>query len=113
MVSTAKQTISLGSFEAARNVIGFNSRFPQNTLGQPNLLAIAALNEARAPVGVAPVAVAEAAAPVTEAAAPIPLMGVTPAAPVAEVPAPAAEAGEIPPGVDAVTAEEFAANEGR
>ena len=112
MVSTAKQTISLGSFEAARNVIGFNSRFPQNTLGQPNLLAIAALNEARAPVGVA-------AAPVAEAAAPIPLMGVTPAATIAETPvAPVAEvpaeaAGEIPAGVDAVTAEEFAAQEGR
>ncbi|PKS12994.1 hypothetical protein jhhlp_000335 [Lomentospora prolificans] len=39
-VSTQSLQISAANFGAVRDVIGFNSRFPQNTLGQPNLLAI-------------------------------------------------------------------------
>ncbi|EPE09839.1 carbonic anhydrase [Ophiostoma piceae UAMH 11346] len=41
-VSTQKQTVSLNTFETARDIIGFNSRFPQNKLGEPNVLALAA-----------------------------------------------------------------------
>ena len=40
-VSTQKQTVSLNTFETARDIIGFNSRFPQNKLGEPNVLALA------------------------------------------------------------------------
>lgn len=61
MVSTAKQTISLNAFEAARNVIGFNSRFPQNTLGQPNLLQVAAASSQAAAGGAAAAPAAPAA----------------------------------------------------
>jgi carbonic anhydrase len=50
-VSTQKQTISLQSFAAARDVIGFNSRFPQNALGQDNVIALAnAASVAQVPV---------------------------------------------------------------
>lgn len=40
-VATTKQTISLEAYTAARDVIGFNARFPQNALGQQNVLALA------------------------------------------------------------------------
>ena len=40
-VSTAKQMASLPAFNAARNIIGFNSRFPQNALGQENVISMA------------------------------------------------------------------------
>lgn len=45
-VSTQKQTVSLAALAAVQGVVGFNSRFPQNTLGQENVLAIAARNGA-------------------------------------------------------------------
>jgi len=45
-VSTAKQMVSLPAFVAARDVIGFNSRFPQNALGQENVIALAAASSA-------------------------------------------------------------------
>ena len=43
MVSTQKLRVKTSTFERVRNVIGFNSRYPQNALGQQNLLAIAAV----------------------------------------------------------------------
>ncbi|KAH7037283.1 alpha carbonic anhydrase [Microdochium trichocladiopsis] len=39
LVSTQKLTISAATFINARNILGFNSRFPQNAPGQPNVLA--------------------------------------------------------------------------
>lgn len=65
MVSTQKQAISLQSFDAARQVIGFNARFPQNGLGQENLLSVASNAPAAAvPADAVPpmVGVGEAAA---------------------------------------------------
>ncbi|RYO83738.1 hypothetical protein DL766_003665 [Monosporascus sp. MC13-8B] len=41
-VSTQKLTISASTFIKARNVLGFNSRYPQNNPGQPNLFQMAA-----------------------------------------------------------------------
>jgi len=49
-VSTARLGITPASFTKARDVIGFNSRFPQNTPGEPNLLMISALGSASAAV---------------------------------------------------------------
>ncbi|KAK4185759.1 alpha carbonic anhydrase [Podospora australis] len=49
-VSTQKLSISPASFVKARDVIGFNSRFPQNTPGQPNILMVSALGSAAAAV---------------------------------------------------------------
>ncbi|KAI1204868.1 carbonic anhydrase [Annulohypoxylon truncatum] len=40
-VSTEKLMLSRATFQAARDVIGFNSRFPQNALGDENVLALA------------------------------------------------------------------------
>lgn len=40
-VATEKLLLSKATYQAARDVIGFNARFPQNNLGEPNLLAIA------------------------------------------------------------------------
>lgn len=40
MVSTQKLTISSATFIKARNVLGFNSRFPQNAPGKANLLSL-------------------------------------------------------------------------
>ncbi|KAI1460155.1 carbonic anhydrase [Annulohypoxylon moriforme] len=40
-VATQKLMLSRATFQAARDVIGFNSRFPQNNLGGENILAIA------------------------------------------------------------------------
>ncbi|RYP55182.1 hypothetical protein DL768_000176 [Monosporascus sp. mg162] len=42
MVSTQKLVISTSTFINARSVLGFNSRYPQNTPGEPNLLQLAA-----------------------------------------------------------------------
>lgn len=52
LVATQKLQIQTSTFEKVRNIIGFNSRFPQNTLGQPNLLqlATAAVAGAQAPI---------------------------------------------------------------
>ncbi|KAG7284763.1 hypothetical protein NEMBOFW57_009374 [Staphylotrichum longicolle] len=41
LVSTARLTVSPKTFVKARDVIKFNSRFPQNTPGEPNILQIA------------------------------------------------------------------------
>ena len=41
-VSTQKLAISTSTFMNARNVLGFNSRYPQNTPGETNLLQMAA-----------------------------------------------------------------------
>ena len=49
-VSTARLGITPASFTKARDVIGFNSRFPQNTPGEPNLLMMSALGSASAAV---------------------------------------------------------------
>ncbi|KAK4223403.1 alpha carbonic anhydrase [Podospora fimiseda] len=52
-VSTAKLNVSPASFIKARDVIGFNSRFPQNAPGSPNILMVSALGSAAAAVSVA------------------------------------------------------------
>ncbi|KAL2264594.1 hypothetical protein VTJ83DRAFT_7104 [Remersonia thermophila] len=49
-VSTARLGITTSTFNKARDVIGFNSRFPQNTPGQPNILMLSALGSAAAAV---------------------------------------------------------------
>jgi carbonic anhydrase len=49
-VSTARLSVTPATFVKARDVIGFNSRFPQNTPGQPNILMISALGSAAAAV---------------------------------------------------------------
>jgi len=41
LVSTARLSVSPKTFVKARDVIKFNSRFPQNTPGEPNILQIA------------------------------------------------------------------------
>lgn len=56
-VSTAKLAVSPASFTKVRDVIGFNSRFPQNAPGQPNILMVSALGSAAAAVSVAGTAV--------------------------------------------------------
>jgi carbonic anhydrase len=38
-IATQKLKISAVSLDKVRNVVGFNSRFPQNGLGQPNALS--------------------------------------------------------------------------
>jgi hypothetical protein len=43
-VATEKLRIQPATFIAVRDVIGFNSRFPQNTLGQPNILQVGSLS---------------------------------------------------------------------
>jgi hypothetical protein len=49
-VSTARLGVTPASFTKARDVIGFNSRFPQNKPGEPNLLMMSALGSASAAV---------------------------------------------------------------
>jgi hypothetical protein len=49
-VSTARLGVTPASFAKARDVIGFNARFPQNTPGKPNLLMVSALGSAAAAV---------------------------------------------------------------
>lgn len=49
-VSTARLGVLPATFTRAASVIGFNSRFPQNTPGQPNILMISALSSAAAAV---------------------------------------------------------------
>jgi hypothetical protein len=46
LVATQKLQINIATFERVRSVIGFNSRYPQNNLGEPNLLAVAAASVA-------------------------------------------------------------------
>ena len=40
-VSSEILSVSQVGFENARKALGFNSRFPQNTLGEPNVLQLA------------------------------------------------------------------------
>ena len=40
LVSTETLSISREAFERVRSVIGFNARFSQNELGEPNLLQV-------------------------------------------------------------------------
>jgi carbonic anhydrase len=49
-VSTARLGITPASFTKAGDVIGFNSRYPQNSPGEPNLLMMSALGSATAAV---------------------------------------------------------------
>ncbi|KAL2194397.1 alpha carbonic anhydrase [Corynascus similis CBS 632.67] len=49
-VSTARLAVTPATFLKARDVIGFNARFPQNTPGEPNLLMVSALGSAAAAV---------------------------------------------------------------
>ena len=42
-MSNEKLIITPRTYETVRSVIGFNSRFPQNELGEPNLLRLAAM----------------------------------------------------------------------
>ena len=49
-VSTARLAVAPETFVKVRDVIGFNSRFPQNTPGSPNILMISALGSAAAAV---------------------------------------------------------------
>ncbi|AEO58693.1 hypothetical protein MYCTH_2306185 [Thermothelomyces thermophilus ATCC 42464] len=49
-VSTARLGITPATFVKARDVIGFNARFPQNKPGEPNLLMVSALGSAAAAV---------------------------------------------------------------
>ncbi|KAK4244318.1 alpha carbonic anhydrase [Corynascus novoguineensis] len=49
-VSTARLAVTTATFVKARDVIGFNARFPQNTPGEPNLLMVSALGSAAAAV---------------------------------------------------------------
>jgi hypothetical protein len=63
-VSTARLAVQPTTFTKARDVIGFNSRFPQNTPGQPNILMLSALGSAAAAVmGMAAAPAAVVAAP--------------------------------------------------
>jgi carbonic anhydrase len=52
-VSTTRLGVTPASFAKARDVIGFNARFPQNTPGKPNLLMVSALGSAAAAVAAA------------------------------------------------------------
>lgn len=69
-VATTKQEISMESFALAREAIGFNARFAQNSLGQPNALSAAA-----AVAGGAAAAPAPVASPAAEPAAAEPARG--------------------------------------
>jgi hypothetical protein len=42
LVSTQRLQVQPSTFGSVRDVIGFNSRFPQNTIGQANLLQVGA-----------------------------------------------------------------------
>ncbi|KAK6224339.1 carbonic anhydrase [Colletotrichum tabaci] len=74
LVSTQRLMVQPQTFTAVRDVIGFNSRFPQNTLGQENILQVAQKSIASANIAGAPAAAAPAApaaeAPKEAAAAP-------------------------------------------
>ncbi|WYZ39387.1 hypothetical protein EsH8_III_001301 [Colletotrichum jinshuiense] len=81
LVSTQRLMVQPQTFNAVRDVIGFNSRFPQNALGQTNILQVAQQSLTTANIA-NPAAAAPAAAPVAAA----------PAAPASEAAAPAAHA---------------------
>lgn len=49
-VSAARLAVAPETFLKVRDVIGFNSRFPQNKLGEPNILMISSLGASKAAV---------------------------------------------------------------
>ncbi|KAJ0161734.1 Alpha carbonic anhydrase 8 [Colletotrichum tanaceti] len=57
LVSTQRLLVQPQTFTAVRDVIGFNARFPQNTLGQENILQVAQKSSASANLAGAPAAV--------------------------------------------------------
>ncbi|KAF6802370.1 carbonate dehydratase [Colletotrichum musicola] len=69
LVSTQRLMVQPQTFNAVRDVIGFNSRFPQNTLGQENILQVAqkTVANANAAAAAAPPAAAAPAAPAAHA----------------------------------------------
>ncbi|KAK1656258.1 alpha carbonic anhydrase [Colletotrichum phormii] len=79
LVSTQRLMVQPQTFTAVRDVIGFNARFPQNTLGQANIIQVAQQSLATAnianPIAAAPAVAAPVAADPVAAA---------PAAPAAE-----------------------------
>ncbi|KAL7620916.1 hypothetical protein AAE478_008226 [Parahypoxylon ruwenzoriense] len=77
-VATEKLLLSKSTYQAVRDIVGFNSRYPQNNLGGQNLLSIAS-SGAEAPVAEAPAEAAPAETPAAETPAE--------AAPVTEAPA--------------------------
>ncbi|TQN64552.1 Carbonic anhydrase [Colletotrichum shisoi] len=60
LVSTQRLMVQPQTFTAVRDVIGFNARFPQNTLGQENILQVAQKSIASANIAVAAAPVAPA-----------------------------------------------------
>ncbi|GKT42603.1 alpha carbonic anhydrase 7 [Colletotrichum spaethianum] len=78
LVSTQRLMVQPQTFNAVRDVIGFNSRFPQNSLGKENILQVAQKSIVSANIA-NPAAEAPAAAPVAAAPA-------APKAPAAEAP---------------------------
>ncbi|KAK1574285.1 tat pathway signal sequence [Colletotrichum navitas] len=88
LVSTQRLMVKPETFVAVRDVIGFNSRFPQNTLGQENILQVAQKTIAAANIANPVVAAPVAAAPAAEVPAA--------EAPAAEAPAAEAPAAEAP-----------------
>ncbi|KAI1269928.1 carbonic anhydrase [Xylariaceae sp. FL1019] len=49
LVSTSKLQLSKSTFQTVRDTIGFNSRFPQGILGEPNVLAASGQTGPKAP----------------------------------------------------------------
>ncbi|KAK2022114.1 carbonic anhydrase [Colletotrichum zoysiae] len=92
LVSTQRLMVKPETFIAVRDVIGFNSRFPQNTLGQENILQVAQKTIAGANIANPVVAAPVAAAPAAEAPKEVPAAE----APTAEAPASEAPAAEAP-----------------
>jgi len=68
VISAVPVSITPETFIAAKSVIGFNSRFTQGTLGQPNLL-VQATNGVATPIAPAEAVPAKAAAPAEAAPA--------------------------------------------
>ncbi|OLN96402.1 Alpha carbonic anhydrase 8 [Colletotrichum chlorophyti] len=65
LVSTQRLTVQPQTFNAVRDVIGFNSRFPQNALGQANILQVA--QQSLTSANIAAPALAAPAAPPADA----------------------------------------------
>ncbi|KAK2059371.1 carbonic anhydrase [Colletotrichum caudatum] len=97
LVSTQRLMVKPETFVAVRDVIGFNSRFPQNTLGQENILQVAQKTIAGANIANPVVAAPVAAAPAAEAPTDSPAAEASKEVPAAEASeVPAAEASEVP-----------------
>ncbi|KAH8593660.1 alpha carbonic anhydrase [Bisporella sp. PMI_857] len=71
-VTSQQLPLDVASFNKVKAVVGFNSRFVQNTLGSPNLLSLSAAavaGVASAPVAAEPATPTESAAPAESTAA--------------------------------------------